>query len=155
MWKTLCRVAPMLLWASAIVGAQPGNLSGDWHLNVERSKWGQVRKPVSIVLRIEHREPELKYTGEVLYADDDSREFTFNGAVDGKEYSVTRSFGPGKVTIRRLDSATVESVMKSDDGHLVETARTILSQDGKTMTRRVRRQSPDGAKVWTEIYEKR
>lgn len=155
MFSTLCRVVPVLLWTVAAVNAQPVDLSGDWHLNVEKSRWGDVRKPVSVVVRIQHREPSLSYSGEVMYANEDVRDFGFDGAIDGKDYPVERSFGPGKIVMKRVDLTTVESVMKSDDGQYVESARTSVSQDGKTMTRRLRLQSPEGVKTWVEVYEKR
>lgn len=154
MWKTLSRWATVLLWTASAAFAQLGNMSGDWYLNVEHSRWGQMRKPISVVLHITHHEPYLKYSGEVLYANEDVRDFSFDGAVDGKEHAMTRSFGPGRIIIHRVDLTTILSVMKSDDGQYVETARTSMTQDGKRMTRSLRLQSPEGVKTWTEIYEK-
>ena len=155
MFKTLCRLTPLLLWTATAIGAQPVDLSGDWHLNVEKSRWSEMRKPVSVVVRIQHREPSLSYSGEVLYANEDVRDFAFEGAIDGKEYPMDRSFGSGKIVMKRVDFTTVESVMKSDDGKYVESARTSVAQDGRTMTRRLRLQSPEGVKTWIEVYEKR
>lgn len=155
MLKTLLRISPVLLWAALGLSAQPGNLTGDWHLNVEKSKWGQMRQPHSVTLHIEHKDPQLHYHGEVTYANEDSREFAFDGAFDGKPYEMSRSFGSGKIVLKRLDLWTFESVMKSDDGQYVETAKTSLSQDGRTMTRRLDLRSPEGTKSWTEVYEKK
>jgi hypothetical protein len=68
---------------------------------------------------------------------------------------MSRSFGSGKIVLKRLDLWTFESVMKSDDGQYVETAKTSLSQDGRAMTRRLDLRSPEGTKSWTEVYEKK
>lgn len=147
---------PLLLCpGSAAAAAQTGNLTGTWHLNVEKSQWGTVKKPHSVVLIIEHRDPALRYHGSVVYASEESRDFAFDGALDGKEYAMTRSYGPGLITLKRLDAFTFESVFTSEDGLYVENTRTTVSMDGRTLTRRYRLRSPEGVKTWTELYERR
>jgi hypothetical protein len=148
---------PAFLVAAAlgIASAQPADLTGSWHLNVEKSRWGSVNKPLSVVLTIEHREPQLHYHGVVLYSNEDTRDFTFSGALDGAAYAMSRSFGDGTITLRRIDSWTVESTFRSSDGLFVETAQTTLSRSGRTLTRRLRLTTPEGRKSWTEYYEKR
>jgi hypothetical protein len=145
------------LWMGAafLTAAPLGNMSGTWHLNVEKSQWGTTKKPHSVVLTLEHKEPFLKYQGTVVYANEDSRDFSFEGAVDGKEYPMVRSYGPGMITLKRVDVFTIESVYKSTDGEVIETTRTTLSMDGKSMTRKYRTRSPEGTKTWTEVYDKR
>ena len=55
-----------LTFAIAIAGAQEvPNLSGTWHLNVQKSSWGKHAKPTSGIVMIEHHEPALKYSGNV------------------------------------------------------------------------------------------
>lgn len=136
--------------------AQVANLSGTWDLNVGKSNWGKLQKPLAITVTIEHREPALKYTGTIVYsAGEDTRTFGFEGAIDGKEYPITRSFGSGKIRIRRLDPRTTESVFRSDDGLWEEYARTSISADGKTLRREIRRKGPEGEMRWTEVYDKR
>lgn len=142
-----------LLWS--LCAAQPTSMTGNWHLNVEKSKWGSASKPVSVVVIIEHSEPSIHYHGNVTYANEDERPFAFTGSFDGKPYPMTRSFGDGLITLSRLDPFTVESVFRSNDGAYTETARTMLSRDGRTLTRQLRVTSPEGAKKWTEVYEKR
>jgi hypothetical protein len=148
--------APVLLvLATGICAGQTQNLSGNWHLNVEKSHWSSATKPVSVVLVIDHHEPQLKYTGTVTYANEDERSFGFDGAFDGKPYRMSRSFGEGSITLHRVDAWTVESSFRSDDGQFTETAHTTISRDGKTLTRKLTARSPGGNTSWTEIYEKR
>jgi hypothetical protein len=153
----------MRKWMEIVLGAlilgapcaaQPANLSGHWVLNVSRSKWGNVNKPVMVMLTIEHQEPKLSYHGSVQYANEDVREFGFSGAIDGKPYPMTRSFGNGEIVIVRVDDRTVDSTFRTPDGNYVETARTVLSRDGRVMERRLKLVSPEGVKKWTEIYER-
>lgn len=147
--------AACLALVCSLAAAQPASMSGNWHLNVEKSKWGSANKPVSVVLAIEHNDPAIHYTGNVTYASEDERPFAFSGSIDGKPYPMSRSFGEGLITVSRLDTHTVQSNFRSNDGAFTETARTTLSRDGRTLTRQLRVTSPEGEKKWTEVYEKR
>jgi hypothetical protein len=129
--------------------------SGSWHLNVEKSRWGSATKPFSVVIVMEHREPIIEYHGTVTYMNEETRAFGFSGAFDSKPYRMTRSYGDGEITLRRVDGLTFDSTFRSDDGNYTESARTSLSRDGKLLTRKLAVTSPDGKKSWTEVYEKR
>lgn len=153
--RTLASVLSAAFLLGALCAAQPANLSGNWQLNVNRSKWGTVNKPVSVVLTIEHQEPKLSYHGSVLYANEDQRDFGFSGAIDGKPYAMSRSFGNGEIVLLRVNDRTIESTFRTADGNYVETARTTVSRDGRTLERQLRLVSPEGTKKWTEIYERR
>jgi hypothetical protein len=147
--------AACLALVCCLAAAQNASMAGTWHLNVEKSKWGSANKPVSVVLTVEHNDPNIHYHGNVTYASEDERPFVFSGSFDGKPYPMSRSFGNGLITLTRLDPRTVESVFRTDDGAYTETARTTLSPDGRTLTRLLRVTSPEGTKKWTEVYEKR
>lgn len=142
-----------LLWSAC--AAQTASFTGNWSLNVDKSKWGSANKPLSVLVVIDHQEPSLHYHGSVTYANEDERPFAFAGSVDGKPYPMTRSFGEGTITLSRIDAWTVESVFRTNDGAFTESARTSLSRDGRTLTRQLRVTSPEGPKKWTEVYEKR
>lgn len=154
MWKTGCWLAPVLTLAWGVCAAQTASFSGNWRLNVSKSRWGSVQKPLSVTLYVEHREPVLEYRGQVIYANEDTRDFAFTGQFDGKEYAMVRSVGAGTITLTRVDAFTFDSVFRTDDHTCVETARTSISRDGRTLTRRLRLQTPQGTKSWTEVYER-
>lgn len=145
-------VLALLAVAVARSDSRPPNLNGTWHLDVAKSRWGTVRKPISVIVKVDHREPQLNYQGTIFWANDDDRPFSFSGAIDGKEYPLRGSSGEGKIVLRRVDSYTVLSTFKSDDGNVVENVNTTLSRDGKTMSRRIRVRDPQGERAWTEIY---
>jgi hypothetical protein len=152
----MLRLCVAFLWAAVCVSAAgPANLSGNWQLNVAKTDWGARPKLVSVALHIDHSEPALKYSGTVIYSGEDARPFSFAGAIDGKEYPMDRSFGSGKVVIRRVDANTIESVFRSADGLSVETCRTSLAKNGRTLTRRVRMQTVGSTFTSTEIYDRR
>jgi hypothetical protein len=149
-------VVPVFLsLLQGVAAAQPANITGSWHLNVEKSRWGSTPKPVSVNLEIKHNEPQLQYQGSVLYANEDRRDFGFSGAIDGNPYAMSRSFGSGNIVMSRVDPLTVNSVFRTSDGYYEETAKTSVSKDGKVMTRALRLKTPEGTTTWTEIYEKR
>lgn len=130
------------------------NMSGTWKLNTEKSDWRGVRRPLSVVVTVEHREPILKYSGWVTYPDGPPRAFSFDGAIDGKPHAALRSYGPGSSQMRRFGWDVVGSDFRSADGRFRERAETVLSVDGKRMTRRLQLNGPNGREDWTEVYEK-
>jgi len=154
-WFALAVVA----WIGLLAGyceAQVSSLTGTWHLNVDKSRWGKRQRPQSVAVRVEHNEPALKYSGTVVDAGgENTTDFEFSGAIDGKEYRMTGAYGEGRIRIDRVDTRATVSAFRSDDGRYVVTARTQLAADGKTMTRRIQVKGPDGETQWTEVYEKR
>jgi hypothetical protein len=148
-------LAATLAFSASLCAEQATNLTGNWQINVNKSVWGKVPKPVSVMLDIQHDEPQLSYRGAVQYANEDTREFGFSGALDGKPYPMSRSFGEGRITLRRTGARSFESTFTSNCGNYTEAAATTLSKDGKTLTRVLHLKAPDGTSVWTEIYERR
>src|SRR5437016_13373913 len=72
---------------SVLTAADVADLSGNWILNVPRSKWHGTPPPSTGRLAIEHREPNLKYESTVTASDGKTQTFTFDGAIDGKEHA--------------------------------------------------------------------
>ena len=149
-----------VLLSIGIASAQAPNLSGTWQLNVQKSSWGKHPKPTGGTVVIEHQEPAFKYSGTIevengTETSEGQRSFSFNGAIDGKEYPVTGAAGAGKMTIRRVNPTTTVSELKSSDGAVLETAKTTISADGKRLTRAVKAAGPGGEVSWTEVYDRR
>lgn len=155
MTDPVLRILLPLVLSLGMGTAQTPSLTGAWDLNVAKSNWGKKAKPQSVEVTIEHSEPDLKYSGVAVDAQEHTRHFEFAGKIDGKEYPVAREYGEGKITLKRANPATLNSEFRSTDGRFVERATTTLSKDGKTLTRQMRLKSPDGNLSWTEIYEKR
>lgn len=136
--------------------ANVSNLGGAWVLNGDTSKWGKRERPTSIVLNIVHQEPSLKYSGEIIKPGEDaSREFSFDGAIDGKAYPARGPGSEGTMAFKRVDARTVESLYTSNDKTLVERGRLTVSADGKHLTRQVQVKSPGGEESWTEVYDRK
>jgi len=140
--------------------AQVKDLNGTWQLNVEKSKWGKHPKPTSGTITIEHHDPALKYSGMVATRkggelDEDKSAFTFDGAIDGKDYPTSGTTGPAKIAYKRVNASTITSELKSNDGKVMETATTSISRDGKTLTRELKANAPSGEMSWTEVYDRK
>jgi len=153
------RIGFVLSFAMAVASAQVADLSGTWQLNVQKSSWGKHTKPTAGTVMIEHHEPALKYSGTVEVQNGTETSpgkstFSFDGAIDGKEYPVTGITGTGKMTIRRINPRTIESELKSSDGKVLETAKTTISPDGKRLTRELKTTGPAGQVSWTEVYDR-
>jgi hypothetical protein len=152
--SALLRAIVLIILAVSVAAGQSSALSGSWRLNVDKSTWGTRPKPVSVTLLIEHKDPQLSYSGVVIYTGEDARPFAFSGAVDGKAYPMDRSFASGTVTMRRIDSLTIESVFRSEDGNFTETTRTSVTANGKTLTRRIKLQSSGAVSSSVEVYDR-
>lgn len=133
----------------------PRSLGGKWRLNVDRSTWGKRDKPTAGELNIENQDPSIRYSGVVLNADaTDRREFKFEGAIDGQPHRADGPDGQGEMTIRRINADTTRWTYRSDDGKVNEESTVTVSKDGRELTRRIHRKTPQGDFTWTEVYEK-
>ena len=142
--------------AFGLSAADNANLSGTWQLNLAKSHWDSKPKPIGVMLVIDHKDPSLQYEGTVTQTTEDARKFSFQGAIDGKQYPIATSVGSGVAILRRINAATIESEFHSSDGKSSETARTSVSSDGKTLTRTITEKTPEaGTKTWTEVYDRR
>ncbi len=156
------RAALVCVMAFGMAAAQVPDLSGVWHLNVAKSRWGKHPKPTSAEVTIEHHEPAFKYSGTIIFPNgvnteggEDARTFTFNGAIDGNSYPVGGTLAEGSMAFRRVSANTIESNFQAADGKLTETARTTISGDGKTLIREMRAKNPTGETTWTELYDRK
>lgn len=130
-------------------------MGGNWVLNEQRSRFGDNPRPGNVFLTIEHNEPKLKYTGTVNQPTEGSiQDFSFDGAIDGKEYTIKQDGGDRKVVFKRINDRTVESVQSLNGGQL--RSGMTMSSDRKTLERTMNFKDRDGKnRTWTEIYEKK
>jgi hypothetical protein len=148
-------IAIAAVTAAALLGADAADMSGHWVLNVKASKWGQRKAPQNVTVDIQHQEPKLKYHGELTPSlEGQPISFSFDGAIDEKEYRVKEDNLERKVVLKREGRNRIRSTTSTDDGKTVQTAVTTISPDGRRMTRDLTLKSPEGTLRWTEVYEK-
>ena len=150
---------PLLLLAAVLVPdvspAQVADMTGTWILNKKRSSWGSSVRPFGVIMHIEHREPRLKYDGTITYADEDSREFAYDGAIDGQPRAADRPAGSGTMTHQRVGPREFKTEFRTTGGQFVQTVNTVISRDGKTLTRSLRIETKEGVRRWTEVYDRK
>jgi hypothetical protein len=153
--KKCILAALVAVFAPVALLAAPANMSGHWVLNVKESSWGKKKAPQNIAVDIQHQDPQFKYTGELTPTLEGQRTtFSFDGAVDGKEYTLKEDEVQRKVKIERQNDYTLKTTATSMDGKSVETSTTSISRDGKRLTRRITLKTPEGTATWTEVYDK-
>jgi hypothetical protein len=145
----------LVLLTPSICRAQAADISGTWILNSEKSSWGSATRPFKVILFIEHREPALKYSGTIRYADDETRDFSFDGAIDGKPYLLERPAGKGTMSHQRLGPREIKTEFRTDDGSHVQTVNTTISRDGKTLTRGLEIRTASQVRRWKEVYDRK
>jgi hypothetical protein len=138
-------LAAFAILTTSLLAADVATISGIWNLNVNRSKWHRAPRPTSARLAIEHHEPKLKYESTITDADGQTRNFTFDGVIDGKDHN--------GVIAQRLSPFSTLLTLKSDDGGTQEITNTI-TQDGNHLIRRIQSSGPNGKLIWTELYDK-
>jgi hypothetical protein len=158
MSTALCRTLLLTLTATVFLQAEVGNMSGTWWLNLQRSDWNNnSTPPTSVKLDIKHADPQFEYNGEIERGagPDHTERFRFAGAIDGKDYPAEQDMGERKIRFTRKSDNVIESYSKFPDG-AEERTTTILSGNGKTLTRRVQFKDSQGkTRAWTEVYEKK
>jgi hypothetical protein len=136
----------VIVLSASLFAADVADMSGTWVLEVQRSKWNKKPPPKSVRITIEHNEPKLKYEGTITDADEVTRNFAFDGAIDGKDYN--------GVKVQRLSPYSTTSTLKSEDGKTEEVTTTTVTKNGNHLVRRVQSTGPDGKQTWTELYQK-
>ena len=142
---------------STATAADVANMSGDWKLNVSKSKFDKNAAPLNVLIKVQHQEPALKYSGTVVGSQEAHPDtFEFDGAIDEKIYPVKENTKTGRtIKFKRVNDRTVES-WSSDTTGMEEYAKTSISSDGKTMTREmtVKDKNSQTKRTWTEFYDK-
>ncbi len=130
-----------LLGISVIAFAADDPMDGDWKLNLAKSKIGMSSKPKSLINGY-HTDASgnVKVTTDNVSADGKKTHREYTERYDGKEYNAD-SQGGDTVSLKRIDSHTVEGAYKRD-GKVRATFRRTVSKDGKTLTTESQGESP-------------
>ena len=153
--KPIVLTCVLALSVASLLGAGVVNTSGTWKLNVEKSDYGKRPKPKDITVKIEHKEPSLKYTVTGIDGEGKPLNIQFSGATDGKDYPVIGATNNvAKASAKRVNDTTTESVGKSADGKVIENVTVTVSPDGKTLTRVAKVKGPDGEFTLKSVYDK-
>src|SRR4051794_1104932 len=114
---------------SMLTAADVADLSGNWILNVARSRWHGMPPPASGRLAIEHREPNLKYESTITAADGKTETFIFNGSVDAKDHAgiTATRLSPLSVLLTKTEGGTTREITNTitkDSNHVIRRIQT-------------------------------
>jgi hypothetical protein len=146
------RTALVFLFAAAALAADRPDFTGYWELNIGRSKFGKMPKPVRMALNAARDGDRLK-AEQTTWDNEGHQSVTGTWYLDGKDH-------PAEAASQALEKTwwqgnTLVNEKKSLDRTFVENVRMTLSPDGKTATEVVRVKSPNGDNTEVLVWEKR
>lgn len=130
------------------------SLIGTWKLNLAKSVWGKIPPPKEDTLVVtQDDDMGLRWTAAGVSANGDQFSYSFEGAADGKDYSM-KSPNNEAVTgftraYRRIGGALHAVDKKS--GEVIQTSTTTVSNHGQTMTIQFVRSA--SAMTWREVLD--
>jgi hypothetical protein len=116
------------------VAARAGDQhSGTWKMNPAKSTYNPGPAAKSVTLRIDSDENNIKINAEGTDGDGNPTHVEYNAKFDGKDYPITGVPNADTVSVRRIDTKTMEATQKRA-GQVVMTVRSTVSKDGNTRT---------------------
>ena len=111
---------------------------GTWKYNAAKSKSTSTNpNPIKSLTVVREATPDggvkETTTGQLMDGTPVNSSYTFK--YDGKEYPVTGSRSFDTISVKRIDANTTSWEARKTGGKLHLTGRTVISKDGKTMTR--------------------
>ena len=107
--------------------------SGTWELNVRKSTYSPGPPPKSQTRTYELSGDTVKYTAKGIDAEGKPTLVQYTAKYDGKDYPITGNADSDAISLKRIDSSTVESTQKKGGKAVITTTR-IVSRDGKVLT---------------------
>lgn len=120
------------------------NFSGTWKLNVEKSEYGPMPAPTSMVDKIAHEDPSLKIN-RTQVGQQGELNYDLNFTTDGKESSNTIRGNAMKSTVNwEGETLVFDTKFSIQDNEITFKDKWNVSPDGKTITINRHAASPQG-----------
>lgn len=139
--------AAVVMAATQIGLAQTDPHVGTWTLNLEKSKYAPGTAPKSQTSVFATAGQGLKVATTAVTATGTSNT-EYTATFDGKDHPVKGNPDWDTTALKRIDDRTIEFTRKKG-GKVVQTARSVVSADGKTRTVTVTGVNAQGQKVNT------
>ncbi|HEX2460905.1 MAG TPA: hypothetical protein VHJ58_12230 [Vicinamibacterales bacterium] len=158
--RTFLRAAVLGIVVAGVSGIQviaqaTDPVVGTWELNVVKSKFSPGPAPKSETRTYVVSGQEIKGTAKGVDSEGKAVAVEWTVVDDGKDRPVTGTPDIDMLSIKRIDSHTVESTHKRD-GKVVATARRTVSKDGKTLTITTKGTNAKGQAINNvQVFEKR
>jgi len=146
---------PLLLLGSAIAAGGGDPVLGTWELNVAQSKFNPGPAPKRQTRIYEALPQGMKVTIKTVDAYGKPTVVEHPANYDGKDYPITGSTQADVIILKQIDANTSEAILKHA-GHVLATARRVVSTDGKSLTVTYQGTDSGGRKVDSvAVYERR
>lgn len=107
--------------------------SGTWQLDLDRTRFGEISQPKSLVIQIEHREPQLRIQMVTATGKGEVRE-TLELTTDGEQHAQTGRERPCTATARWDQWSGARLVVEDDCSGNPRSQRFTLISKGKILT---------------------
>lgn len=136
---------------SVVVALGADNTLGTWKLNVAKSTYTPAPLPIkSLTVVREASDGGVKQTTTGERADGTKVNATYTAKYDGKEVQVTGNSQYDTIAIKQLNADTLTDQRKKTGGSYKATARTVVSNGGKTLTTTTKGTNAEG-KEFTQV----
>jgi hypothetical protein len=128
-------LALLLVPATGMRANEKPNLSGNWKLDPQRSRFDTIATPKSGLLKIDHQEPKIHISVNMATKHGDQEE-TLDLTTDGVEQQVTLAGKPATAAAYWEDDGhlVVQVSRDAPAGREVETRRMHIGDKGKMLT---------------------
>ncbi len=123
----------LVIGSTRAVSAQSDPAIGTWKLNPAKSKYFPGLPPRSQTVTIAAAGNGIKVSSKGIDAAGKPTSTDYTVAEDGKDVPVKGSPSYDMTSMKRINPSTTELARKKS-GKVVQTARRVISSDGKTMT---------------------
>ena len=140
MRKLMSTLFVIMAAASVAMAADKPDFTGDWKMDADKSSFGQMPPPASILAKIDHKDPALSIT-----TTQNDQTQTFKYSTDGKE--TTNSMMGNEMKSKAVwegKTLVIASVANMGGVDLKVDSKYSLSDDGKTLTQALKIAAPQG-----------
>jgi len=149
--RTLLTKALVALAITTVAALAADNTIGTWKLDVAKSSYTPAPMPIkSLTLTREASDGGVKQTTTGERADGTAVNASYTAKYDGKVVQVAGNSQYDTIAIKQVNANTLTDDRKKTGGPYKATARTVVSNGGKTMTITTKGTNADG-KEFTQV----
>ena len=149
--RTTLKNALIALAITTVTAFAADNTLGTWKLDVAKSKYTPGPMPIkSLTVTREASDGGVKQTTKGERSDGTMVDANYTAKYDGKEVHVSGNSQYDTIAIKQVNANTLTDERKKTSGPYKATARTVVSDGGKTMTTTTKGTNADG-KEFTQV----
>ena len=149
--RTILTSALIALAVTTVAAFGADNTLGTWKLNVSKSTYTPAPFPIkSLIVMREASDGGVKQTTTGERADGTKISAGYTAKYDGKDVQVTGNANYDTIAVKQVNANTLTDERKKTGGPFKATARTVISNGGKTMTTTTKGTNADG-KEFTQV----